>query len=248
MTEFLLCLAVWVPLLLAVYRLIQYSDLRHTTVQASRYAAFQRIFQPDDTRLSFTAITEAVRSRFFVRPDQQPGNPRGELRSSDAARIPHPGDHEPVPLWRDLQGRPLLAHPDQVRVTFERPALPGGPGALGSVARSAWGLAEPTLQVAQVEVPVRNLLAAGGPPLHLRASTAVMGDGWNASGSAGVRDAVQGHAAVRGAYHGMALVGPVVSLAVQLLEETAPVLPCLRVESVPADRLSGAPTSPGACR
>lgn len=236
------------PLLLAAYHLIQYSDLRHSTVQASRYAAFQRMRQPDNTPLPSAAITEAVQSRFFSRPDQQPGNPRGELRSSDTTHFAAPANAQPVPLWRDLQGRPLLANPGQVRVTFETQSPPGGPGAVGTLAHSAWGLPHAPLHVAQVEVPLRNLFSASSPPLHLRAGTAVLADGWNASGSLAVREAVQSHAAVRGAYSGMDRVGQVVSLAVNLLEDTAPVLPCLRVEAVPADRLSGAPTSPGACQ
>ena len=103
------------------------------------------------------------------------------------------------------------------------------------------------IQVAQVELPVRDLLRGGEAPWHLRASTAVLADGWNASGSGGVRRAVQRHAAVQGALSGFALVGGVVSMATGLLEETTPVLPCFRVEAVPADRLTGAPSSPGAC-
>jgi len=65
-TEFLIALLVMLPLFLAVAYAGRYGEIHQTATQASRYAAFQRVMQPDSKVLSDAKIEDQMRARYFT--------------------------------------------------------------------------------------------------------------------------------------------------------------------------------------
>ena len=108
-TEFVIALVVCVPLYLAVDYAGKYGDLQQTAVQASRYAAFQRVLEPRTGALSDAKIEDQTRARFFL--DGQRND--GKLNSDDTAGSITDDTDQP-PLWRDNGNNALLTGPTQV--------------------------------------------------------------------------------------------------------------------------------------
>ncbi len=95
--------AVLVPLFLMVPLLAKYQDMQATTIQAARYAAWERTVWIDDSSWSSNtksnaAIQGEIRTRFFA------DTATNKLQSTDATPA---GSSKP--LWRDQSGTPILA-------------------------------------------------------------------------------------------------------------------------------------------
>lgn len=243
MAEFLVALAVLLPLFLAVTYAGRYGDLMQQSTAASRYAAFQRVMQPDRAALTDARIQSTTRARFFVRGDAVHG---GRLQSDD-------GDADVTgknmsPMWRDMSGNALLASPNDVSVTLAGSPV-GSSGiskAMGAVSMFAgkdksWTGANALQQTARVEVKLANKLdlSEGSPsPLVIAAATASVTNDLGSSGNDDTREAAES-ANVRGLVSGAIGKGVQVVLDVVLymFEPCAPVFDYDPVDVVPAERL-----------
>ena len=107
MTEFLvIAAAVLIPLFFGIYYLAKYSDIKHATNQASRYAAFERSWDPDSQHKSDAVIQDEVRVRFFSH--------KRDIHYQDASS--QIGDAE-IQLWRQANQQLLLEDYDDVNLT-----------------------------------------------------------------------------------------------------------------------------------
>lgn len=233
MTEFLVALAALLPLFLVVSYAGRYGDLLQASVQASRYAAFQRALQPDAGRLTDDKLRDQMRARFFVRGNYSHD---GHLQSDDTAV--GLGDKGTPALWRDLGGKALLASPDSATLSFAGAALNSGVAgaSLKTMAKSAnktYGDA----RVAQVEVGLVNKLDLSDAPkplITLGAATAVAGDGLGSGGSKPTRDSAA--AGVFSTYI-PGVIETALDMVIWLLEPNQPDLGCIKPDAVPHGRL-----------
>jgi hypothetical protein len=239
MTEFLVALAVLLPLFLAVSYAGRYTDIQQSAVQASRYAAFQRVMQPNPAQLSEKTIQDQMRARFFT--DGKYLN-KGQLRSDDTA-VSLAAKGTP-PLWRDLSFTPLLRSPDSVRLNYSTVSLGSGPtgkvvdGALGLMSKSA-GKTYKGATVAQVEVDLLNRMDLSVPApsmLKIAATTAAVGDSISSSGTKATRDAAAVAAPVSKLPTGLS---GLMSAAFLLFEPSGPEFGCMKPDVVPGHRLEG---------
>jgi hypothetical protein len=237
MSEFLVALVALIPLFLAVSYAGRYSDIHFTTVQASRYAAMERIMQPDTTRLPDARLQDEVRARFFVHGSRN----QGLLRSNDtASRL---DGQATTPLWRDMAGNSLLPRLDSARlVTSATVPAVGGPmgGALNTMAftagKSYGGATSAHLELGGL-VNRMDQRTANPPDLSIGATTSAMGDSLGSSGSAMTRDAAARLVPTRRV---PAAVNRVVDTAFSLFERTAPIFGCIKPDVVPVGRLDRA--------
>lgn len=160
--EFVAMLAVLVPLLLLTPILGKYADLSHTTVQASRYGAWERTIASEDAK-SDAQLNVEVRRRFYSRPEAFIKTNEGV---AEAAAYRNP-------LWVDHSGRRLLQNFGRVNERTQNDSTPGTAAGLVSgltggflAAVSAFGsdgdfdLDERGLYRANVEVGVATLPAS----------------------------------------------------------------------------------------
>lgn len=245
MIEFLVAMVFMIPMLMGVIYIFKYADIKQSAIQASRYAAFQRVMQPDDAQLATDAIQDQLRARFFMHGGRGQGDPHREIRSADSASGASPGS-DPV-LWRDLSSQALLPHFDRVTLNYAEQAFSSAVQTTSAWMHSTFRIAAPRIHVAHVEVSVGDRLHDTHPTLVIAASTALSADSAHAQGSAGVRAALRGHPVLGAVTTAVGWVEPVIQGLVGLFERQRPELSCLKVESVPADRLSG-PGSAGACQ
>jgi hypothetical protein len=123
MIEFLVALSVLLPLFLVVTFAGRYGDIHQSAVQASRYAAFQRVAQPDAAKLPDAKIEDQMRARFFVQGNYLHAN--GRVQSDDTAVGLR--DKGLPSTWRDLSSNPLIKTPSSVTLKFQSVALNGDP-------------------------------------------------------------------------------------------------------------------------
>lgn len=245
MIEFLVVMIFFAPVLIGIVYIGKYADIKYSAIQASRYAAFQRVMQPDDARLATHDIQDKLRARFFVNGARRNGNPDGEIRSTDSASGAMPGSD--VVLWRDLMGNPLLPHLDRVTLAYGQQRFSSAVQTTDVWMNATFGLPVQRIHVAHIEVSVDDPLQENHPTLTIGASMALSADAAHAQGSEGVRASLRGHPAFGAVTTAVGWVEPAINLFVGLFERLRPEFSCLRVESVPADRLSG-PGSAGACQ
>ncbi|MBK7250370.1 MAG: hypothetical protein IPI06_05690 [Gammaproteobacteria bacterium] len=192
LVEFLVATGTLTALLAGTMLLGAYDDLQWTTIQASRYVAFEHAVGAPDGDV---AVERATRARFFTRASSP-------LRSQDARETRQDG-MQVNPLWHDLSGqRRLLASPQHVEVVAENQAPPGLAGhttqvlfpALRSASLAAPGeldLTERGLVVGRVSVRAVDFTAMampvpapGTPALLLRERTTLFSEDWHAAGPA----------------------------------------------------------------
>lgn len=244
MSEFIIALAVLVPTFLAITYLGRYGDLQQRAQQASRYAAFQRVAQPDAKQLSDSTIADQMRARFFLTHDALDKN--GQLRSDDSAAKFKDDKGQPA-LWRDLGGKALLKDSSQVTLQWRDAGLGAANNAVDKVATMV-GRPLPPARVAMVELNLFNRLdLANNKPANIKmgATTAALGNGL---GSGGSKDTVN---TVNNVNLGSAIpaaVTTVVGLVISLFEDDAPDFGCIKPDVVASQdskttRLEGAPNN-----
>lgn len=245
MSEFIIALAVLVPMFLAVTYLGRYGDLQQRAQQASRYAGFQRAMQPDAGKLSDAVIEDQMRARFFLAPTYQVAD--GHLRNDDSVAKIKDATGQPA-LWRDLAGQALLKNPQQVSLSWGTASLGAANKDVGYVA----GLIKKPFkdgQVAQVELNLFNrldLAAAKPVDIKIGAATAALGGGLGSGGSADTAATAANVNAASKLVPG--LVTKVLGLAVGLFEKDSPDFGCIKPDVVAAQdaktsRLDGAPNN-----
>ncbi|MEO6279430.1 hypothetical protein [Roseateles sp.] len=247
MTEFIIALAVLVPMYLAVSYLGRYGDLQQRAQQASRYAAFQRVAQPDAKQLNDNTIADQMRARFFLTYDAL--DKGGRLRSDDSAAKFKDDKNQPA-LWRDLAGKALLKDPSQVTLQWADAGVGAANGAVDKVATLV-GKPLPPGRAAMIELNLFNrmdLASAKPGNIKMGATTAALGNGL---GSAGSQDTVN---TVNNVNLGSVIpsaVTSVVGLVIGLFEKDSPDFGCIKPDVVAAGdskttRLDGAPNN-GTC-
>lgn len=185
-----------VPLLIGIAAIGKLLDIRHSTIAASRTAAFEctvRIVECSDSGGRAT-IQDEIRRRHFMRDDR-------EVLSADAPPDRMPAA-ERIAGWTDRAGRPLFDRLADIRTQISRQRLDAPASHLRTnQARIATAgvrlldeIAGPArfnlqtwngLQVADVRAGVSTADIATQTSLGLRARTAVLADGWGASGPEG---------------------------------------------------------------
>jgi hypothetical protein len=250
MAEFLVALAVLLPLFLAVTYAGRYGDLLQETTQASRYAAFQRVMQPDQGKLSDAQIQSTMRARFFVGGTAVNN---GAIQSDD--NDSEVTDQHMPAMWRDLSGNALLASANDVSLNFT--SAPVGStriaGVMNTVSKFAgnksWSGSNAMQQTAQVEVKLSNMLdlsTESPAPLVIAAATASVTNDLGSAGNDDTRNAAES-ASVRGVER--RTVGRwqrYIDIVMIPFEECAPVFSYDPVDVVPARRLDTyhAPSKP----
>jgi hypothetical protein len=182
-TEFLVMGLVLIPLFFGIYYTARYADVKHAAIQASRYSAFERTWDPLRQIKSDPVLQQETRARFFTSINRN----SGQLRFDDGTvNLPAASNH--VALWHDARHNQLITNYSNIGITTQNRAVNLG-GAVGIasnlIARPLFNLPTSELIVSQVVVPVANI--AHFEPLRnlnlsLAAQAAVGGSAWNASG------------------------------------------------------------------
>ena len=247
LVEFLVALAVLLPLFLAVTYAGRYGDIQQSAVQASRYAAFQRALQPNRNTLSDATLQDQMRARFFVHGRFMNN---GRIQSDDTAANLNQNSNSSPALWRDLSLDPMLRAPSSVNLTFGN--VPLAAGALDTVLDTMASSAGKTFTggtVARVEMTLVNRMSLADnatPTLSIGAATAAAGDNLSSSGGAATRAAaVRAVPTARFIPQGLA---DVLEMAMQLFEPDGPEFGCMRPDPVASHRLEGNGNAPGGCR
>ncbi len=189
LVEALVTLIALTPVMLLVIVLGKYQSLQDATISASRKLAFECSVRIPECDAISAQMADELRRRFFSRPDV-------EVFSRDAitgeARAP-----ERNALWVDGANRPLLERYEDVGARVEADRFDVGRNALGELASAALsagperfgldlagGLIKARLQVDIARS--RGLDGFAGQlqalTVPMMAHTAVLIDGWNASG------------------------------------------------------------------
>jgi TadE-like protein len=184
-TEFVISCLVLIPLFMGVVYVARYADVKHSAIQASRYAAFERAFDPYSTKKSDAQLADETRARFFTPISYN----QGKIKFRDSVGTINK-DTVYNPVWVDLRGKRLLREFNDVGISMGTARV--NDGALGSifngVGRAAFGLQPGGMHIAQVEVPLLNIThfdALKNINIKLAAQTAIGGTAWNASSSDG---------------------------------------------------------------
>jgi len=196
-TEFIAAMAFILPLFMSVVYIGKYSDLKHQTIQASRYAAFERALDPHQSESDATIRDETV-VRFFSDGSQH------KIGFDDKPGSQTAGDENPV--WMELNGDPMIGKYADVSTNPSSPqldtklstalllpmnALAGGPTRVFDKLGSSSSLAGVYGAQADVSVNVANI--AHFAPLNninlsIGATTVIATDPWNAGGAQNVAD------------------------------------------------------------
>jgi hypothetical protein len=242
MAEFLVALAVLLPLFLGVTYAARYGDLQQRATQASRYAAFQRVMQPSDGALSDDKIQDQMRARFFLAPKALND---GRLQDDDSVKSIGDDKHQPA-LWRDLGGKALLSKPDSVTLAWgDAPlgSLSGGLNTFTSYMGKPWSGA----RQAHVEVSLVNKmdLSVDTPAmLKIGATTVAAGNGFGSGGSKNTRDVAAKLVPTAMLPTGLtSALTKVLDLALALFEPHGPKIGCIKPDVVATHRLEGAPNN-----
>ena len=239
MAEFLVAMAVLLPLFLAIAYAGRYSDIQQSAVQASRYAAFQTAMNPGAQ--TDGQLEDQMRARFFLHG----GRNNGKLQTSDTA-VGQSGSAT-SPAWRDLAGGVLLNSPNDVKLTWgTAPINAGGVADMMDLVTSSAGKDYKGGRVAQVEITLPNKLdlRTNSPsPLKIAAATAAIGDGLSSGGSRSTRDAAATIVPLSRIPSG---INTVLDWVFFLFEPYGPELGCIKPDVVPTRRLDGS-QSAGDC-
>jgi hypothetical protein len=190
-TEFLISCLVLIPLFFGVYYTAKYADVKHSAIQASRYAAFERSWDPAGTIKSDTQLREETRARFFTSINRN----QGQIRNRDTTLNINPSN-EQVALWHDARHQRLIQNYSDISVNVNNNGSlnMGVVGQLTSaVARPLFRLPTSSLAIANIEVPLSNVAhfePLSNINLRIGATTAIGSGVWNANGAKGNNNSV----------------------------------------------------------
>lgn len=190
MSEFLAAMALFLPLLFGLMYIGKYSDIKHQTIQASRYAAFERALDPSKAHEPDTVLQEETRARFFMDESRNQGALVSTTNNQATAGTLNP-------LWSQVNGAPMLDNYSNVAVSFgaEQNVDDVALAPVDAANTLLFGLSSNGQFQANVEVSPPNI-ASFGPlsavNLKIAASTVVVGDAWNADGAANVASRLTG--------------------------------------------------------
>lgn len=181
--EFLVALLAMAPFFFGMYYFARYADVKHSAIQASRYAAFERAADPAQHAKTAAQLAEETRARFFV-PMSVDG---GKIRYLQSTISLNP-DSDRVPLWSDATYKPLLTNYHDIGISeINTGSLNTGiVGKLQDIAAPAFGLPSGGVVRAEVTVPLQNIAhfdVLQNINIGLPGATAIGTGSWNASGA-----------------------------------------------------------------
>ncbi|MDR2851842.1 MAG: pilus assembly protein [Burkholderiaceae bacterium] len=195
--EFLVALLAIVPLFMGVYYFARYADVKHSAIQASRYVAFERSWDPYNRAKTPVQLAEEARTRFFMSGSRN----KGEIRYRDSTvdqnnkGLDTADAANRVPLWSDLGYQPLLARYADVQITESDAGKlnTGTIGKLQELGAPVFNLPKSGIMKAEVTVPLSNIVnydALSKINIGLPGATAMGSGVWNASGAKGGSESV----------------------------------------------------------
>jgi hypothetical protein len=182
MTEFVVAMIAMVPLLLGVMYLYRYNDVKHQTIQASRYAALAQNLDPQ-----YAGIGDETRARFFRDDAQHPIGHDDKATGSPAL--------DENPNWMENDGEALLGSSyADIKVSSSDAGISSGKIAVvEGAAPPEFKLNDNFGEKTEVEVPLSNV--ASFAPLasiniKIGATTVMAGDAWSGGGSDEINSAM----------------------------------------------------------
>jgi hypothetical protein len=227
MVEFAVSATVLAVLPLGMVLLGRYHDLQMTAIQAARYSVFDSTWWRD--RRSAAEAQQLLRDRLFAESSWK--DPWGAENLIDAQSDVHRESTEGAPPGRSAAVTRFILRP-----------LVAVSGFLGD----RFDVDQNGFHTAQLRVSVRDQHGMPAPldalGIELHESAALLGDAWNASGPAHVRQRVSGLVATSLAAEARSLLRPL-DAPIALIEPAVRRLCWGRIdpEVVPADRLAPIP-------
>jgi hypothetical protein len=185
MSEFIVAMALFLPLILGTIYIAKYSDIKHQAIQASRYAAFEQALDPSaqhESANGAAVLKEETRERFFTN-SATIGFKDTTAGLSTAATLNR--------NWSEVDGTtPMVTNYADIAVNFTQGQINSIPlQATDQTANALYKLNGGGQVQANVQVNAANI-ASFAPlsnlNLQIGASTVVASDTWNGDGAADV--------------------------------------------------------------
>jgi hypothetical protein len=175
--EFIVACLVMIPLFFGIYYFARYSDIKQAGIQASRYAAFERAWDPAKIK-SDAVIENEVRARFF--------SEQALIQYHDN---PAKAETKDVNLWISADAKKIIENTSNVKLTWDTGnKFTSGPiiTQLDTLAAKGFNLPAGEIIKSQITIPLSDI--AHFEPLKninlsLPAAMAIGSGTWNASGS-----------------------------------------------------------------
>jgi hypothetical protein len=184
MSELIVAMLAVLPLLLGVIYIGKYQDLKFSAVQASRYAAFDRVYDPSSRHKTATVLAEETRARFFTDPMLKNN---GAVAFQDSTQNSSNTNGTLNQNWYGSGGDPIVTKYQDVSVNVQNPSTNGTfIQGLDLAGKLNFKIDDPGIAQADVQVPLANVAtfaALNNLNLKLDVSTAVLTDGFNAGGA-----------------------------------------------------------------
>jgi len=194
MTEFVVAMLVVVPLVLGVVYIGKYEDVKYSAIQASRYAALERVFDPSSAHKNATVLAQETRARFFTDPMQGNQTNQGAVAFKETPPANTKGTINAN--WLGTGGEPLIDQYSGIKVDVTKVADPNGTNSvIDQGANLEFNLTDPGIQEAHVQVPlakVAHFAALSNLNLTIDVKTAVLADAYNTGGTKPEADSVKG--------------------------------------------------------
>jgi hypothetical protein len=176
--EFIVACIVMIPLFFGIYYFARYSDIKQAGIQASRYAAFERAFDPTGVRKPDAVIQNEVRARFFVEQEkiQYHDNP-AKVGTKD------------VSLWVQADNKKLINDSSDIALTWKTDIkFTAGPiiNSLDAIATKGFNLPKGQIIKSQINIPVSNIIhfdPLKSIDITMPAAMAIGSGTWNSSGT-----------------------------------------------------------------
>lgn len=181
--EFIVACLVMIPFFFGIYYFSRYSDIKYSAIQASRYAAFERSWDPSKIVKTDVVIKEEVQVRFFMQNDSN--------KSISYQDKPTSAGFKDISLWSQADGKKLIDKPSDITLTWDD-SNKFSTGIimdkLSFLGESIVNLPASHIIKSQIEVPLLNI--SHFTPLNdinikLPAAMAIGSGSWNASGAKG---------------------------------------------------------------
>ena len=176
--EFIVACLVMIPLFFGIYYFARYSDIKQAAIQASRYAAFERTWDPSSRIKSDQVISDEMRARFFVN--------QNKINYRDT---PAKNATKDIDLWVQVDQKKLINNISDVSLNFDSSTRFNAGviiNKLDSFGGTVFNLPTGHIIKAQIDVPLTNIVhfkALSDINIKLPAAVAIGSGTWNASGS-----------------------------------------------------------------
>lgn len=176
--EFIIACLVMIPLFFGIYYFARYSDIKQAGIQASRYAAFERAWDPTSTRKTDAVIQNEVRARFFVE--------QNKIQYRDN---PAKNGTKDINLWVQADNKKLINNISDVTITWDKSnKFSAGSviNALDTLAAKGFKLPSGQIIKSQINIPLSDIVhfdPLKSINVSIPAAVAIGSGTWNSSGS-----------------------------------------------------------------